>query len=320
VLLRSFTWAPAALLLVACGSGPSEPPATPLVKDPPKHKQPSPYPKDPWNDPAPTLDTAKMSTLLPKTLATVASFRPTAIRGAYDKLFAHSDETCPGIIETKLANGDINRLWGNTCTTKDGTTITGDMDITTIDHQNADGSKETGYTMASNSFTIVAPNGESMHGAIFFDVRVIAHQGYTIFQATFSGDVVSDGKTAAGDPWLSGAVKGPVNIYAVDAAKRSLNLSSSLTASTMDAAVSAFDIASITVDESPCALAAHGTGSVRDSNGSWHDVDLGTPDDNDPTKNCNACGDLSYYGKPLGSFCSDPSSLSSLLAWKQIPW
>lgn len=307
---------PIALAALGCSAapGPGEQAAARPV--------PSPYESNLGASLAPTLSPDEVGNLVPQMMQLAASIDPAAILAAFLALDARADPSCPEEQEqypTPAGDG-TTKLWStDRCASADGTSFKGASRLTTFSRALADGTLEDGFELSNEDFHIEAVDGTFVRGALYMERRASIETNGAIFHSVyFQGRLTADAATAGNDPWLRGELSGELSVAAGDFGQaRSAYFGGSLRP-TPDAAVTAVAFSDVAIETFECARGTSGRVALRDAAGGWHDADFGAEDD--ATAPCDACGDLSFGGAPLGTFCADAAKLDNLLAWETIPW
>lgn len=312
------SWLPGLALCIAA-SGCSES----ATEDPPELvARPTPTPYDPGAAPSvdPSLTTQQVGAFAATIPAYFASVDPKGMLAAYDNMLAaHGDESCPDI-EVIEDDGGITSVWDGECESSDGTVFRGEMYYAQYTYDEGDTSEQQ-TSMYSFMLDITAEDGTFLRGAPQIEVGMTTSPEQTNYQMRFSGELVADEATAAGNPWLDGSLRGTVGAYAGEVeGGRFLGYSGGFIVPS-DPSVTAVMISDLGIHSFGCDGIV-GTVSLRDGVGAWHDAQFAPPFDDEPPPEqaCNACGDLSFYGASLGEFCSDMPPFASVLAWETAPW
>jgi len=308
-----------ALCVVGSGCSSSAEQGGPQLGD-----RPNPTPYEPETEPSidPSLTTQQVGDFIAEIPGYVAALDPNGMIAAYQgMLAAHGDANCPAL-EVVESDGETTSVWEGECESTDGTTFRGEMYFSEYSFSEGD-LTQARTSMYSFNLDITAQDGTFLRGAPEIEFSTEVFPGETNYALRFSGELAADSATAAGNPWLTGDLRGTVVAYAAEVdGGRFIGYGGGFTVPN-DASVSALSFSEFGVFSFGCD-GALGTISLRDKAGGWHDALYAAPvedgDDLDPEQSCNACGDLSFYGESLGEFCSDAQTFSDLLTWETSPW
>lgn len=314
-----------ALLLMACGGGAVDGPATaapggtlPEIAPP---DDDGPYLDDPAEEAPPGLDPETLAAAVEAVLPLVIGANAGPIRGAYAEVLADQSEGCP----TWAVTGDGVPYWFDACTAETGTRFDGYA-----------------YSLVSEDL----PDGEILWtGWQFFGLATVERPGGALFEATGAAGVLrgvqSDGAqvtytymdegfrysgASAGPAWLGAAGSPEVAVYTISYPETGGHIVA------VEARVSVDEgpVTAVVFDEiqlgnaaagSPCPVEPSGLVSVRAQDGTWSELYFdGVPFDrwgSGETSGCDGCATAWTKGVQIGEVCIDTDVLVN---WEGSPW
>ena len=314
--------------VIGCASesapAPDPDPAT-APDDPFEHPEPSPYDPDLSSEElTASFGTAEAGALIEDMLLLVQALDAQTLLQTFADLNAQSDDSCPNGRTVGTVDGGEGSvvLWINDqpCTSESGVYFgPGVAQRLTVVMPIQDGITQDTEQVFAQYLDLQGSDGSSVRGGFVIDrsTYILPDDTGFVHALYYEGTVQLDATNAGQNPWLNGEATGELILEAIDTqGVRSLKISGSLQPPE-GSALSAIEFHQLGLDNVSCAK-TFGSVSLRDLNGGWHDVDFGG--EFDPATTCDACGELSFDGEPLGEACSDEVALGQLLNWETTPW